>query len=80
MARRKLPPIEQMSSVFYEWLNWMVLYEDHRPATVDRRSSAVRKLLSYTDIPPGEFGPESFDQELLEDTVLEMRNEVEIAD
>ena len=73
MAKRSLPPAEQMSACFREWLHWMALYEDATADVVDSRSRAVRRLVAYSGVPPGEFGPGSFDQALLMDTVMEMK-------
>ena len=73
MAKRSLPPAEQMSLYFREWLYWMALYEDATADVVDSHSRAVRRLVAYSGVPPGEFGPGSFDQALLMDTVMEMK-------
>ena len=73
MAQRRLPPAEQMSFCFHEWLHWIALYEDATADVVDSHSRAVRRLVAYSGVPPGEFGPGSFDQALLMDTVMEMK-------
>ena len=78
MTRRRLPPAEQMSPYFHEWLQWTAIYEERVGATVKSRGLAVRRLLSYSEVPPGEFGPGSFDQALLMDTVMEMKTDVDI--
>ena len=69
MAKRKPPPAEQMSACFDEWLHWMALYEEATADVVDSRSRAVRRLVAYSGVPPGEFRADSFDQASLMDTV-----------
>ena len=73
MAKRRLPPAEQMSACFDEWLHWMALYEEATADVVDSRSRAVRRLVAYSGVPPGEFRADSFDQASLMDTVTEMK-------
>jgi len=73
MANRSLPPAEQMSAWFREWLHWMALYEKATEDVVDSRSRAVRRLVAYSGVPPGEFRADSFDQASLMDTVTEMK-------
>ena len=76
MTRRRLPPAEQMSPYFHEWLQWMETDRALAPATIKAYNLGVRRLVFCAEISPGTFGPASFDHFLLADTVLKMRQEV----
>ena len=78
MTKRSLPPAEQMSPCFRWWLQWMALYEDATADVVDSHSRAVRRLVAYSGVLPGEFGPGSFDQALMMDTLTEMKTDLAI--
>ena len=76
MTRRRLPPAEQMSPYFHEWLQWMETDRALAPATIKAYNSGVWRLVSCAEISPSTFGPSSFDHFLLADTTREMYNEV----
>ena len=76
MTRRSLPPAEEMSPYFHEWLQWMETDMALAPATVKSYNSGVRRLVSWAEISPGTFGPSSFDHHLLHDMVFNVRHEV----
>ena len=79
MAYRALPTNDDMPPVFHEWLHWLPLYEDKPVHTVRAYGQGVRRIVSFTEIPPERFGPTSLDQASLTDTVRAMRADGEIA-
>ena len=79
MAYRRLPAIEEMPVVFHEWLAWLPLYEDKPVHTVRAYGQGVRRAVSFSGIPPENFGPKSLDQATLTDTVRKMRADGAIA-
>ena len=75
MAYRDLPTVDAMPAVFHEWLAWLPLYEDKPEHTVRAYGQGVRRVVSFTGMSPGAFGPDSLDQASLTDTVRAMRAE-----
>ncbi len=73
MVYRDLPPAEEMSAVFHEWLAWLPLYEDKPPHTVRAYGQGVRRVISFAEITPAAFRADSLDQAELTDTVRAMR-------
>ncbi len=79
MAYRTLPPAEEMSAVFHEWLAWLPLYEDKPPHTVRAYGQGVRRVVSFAEIPPAAFRADSLDQATLTDTVRAMRAATDVS-
>jgi len=73
LVYRDLPPAEEMSAVFHEWLAWLPLYEDKPPHTVRAYGQGVRRVISFAEITPAAFRADSLDQAELTDTVRAMR-------
>jgi len=73
MTRRRLPPAEQMSPYFHKWLQWMETDQELSPNTVKSYGEGIRRLVAYAEISPSSFGPASFDQYSLIETMREMR-------
>ena len=76
MTRRRLPPAEQMSPYFHEWLQWMATDTDLKPETIKSYNESVRRLVSWAEISPGTFGPHTFDHVLAADTARKMYHDV----
>ncbi len=79
MAYRTLPRADEMPPVYHEWLHWLPLYEDKPVHTVRAYGQGVRRVVSYMDVGPGAFGPDSLDQASLTDTVRLMRSDPEVS-
>ena len=79
MSYRDLPPTEDMSAVFHEWLAWLPLYEDKPPHTVRAYGQGVRRVVSFAEISPAAFRADSLDQATLTDTVRAMRAEPDVS-
>ncbi|MBC8195414.1 MAG: tyrosine-type recombinase/integrase [Actinobacteria bacterium] len=79
MAYRKLPDLQEMSPVVKEWLESLPLYEDKPATTIRAYSQGVRRVVSFSDLPPGEFGATSLDQAALTNVVREMRASGEVS-
>jgi len=79
VAYRTLPRADEMPPVYHEWLHWLPLYEDKPAHTVRAYGQGVRRVVSYMDVGPGAFGPDSLDQASLTDTVRSMRSDPEVS-
>ncbi len=79
MTYRRLPPESEMPQVFGEWLNWLSLYELRPPSTIKAYSQGVRRVVSFAEFAPSEFGPNAWNQASLTDTVREMSAAGEIS-
>ncbi|MBT4677583.1 MAG: site-specific integrase, partial [Acidimicrobiaceae bacterium] len=79
VAYRALPTADEMPPVYHEWLHWLPLYEDKPIHTVRAYGQGVRRVVSYMDVGPGGFGPDSLDQAGLTDTVRSMRSDPEVS-
>lgn len=73
MAYRDLPESKAMSAVYHEWLAWLPLFEDKPEHTVRAYGQGVRRVVSFAELDPSAFGPDSLDQARLTDTVRDMR-------
>ena len=62
-----------MSDFFHNWLAWLDFFEQKPEHTVRAYSQGVRRAVLFGDLEPTEFGPESFGQATLTDTVVDMR-------
>lgn len=62
-----------MSDFFHNWLAWLDFFEEKPEHTVRAYSQGVRRAVLFGDLEPTEFGPESFGQATLTDTVVDMR-------
>lgn len=81
MTYRQLPPESEMPRFFGEWLNWLSLH-DKSPSTIRAYSQGVRRVISFAEFPPSEFaefGPNTWNQASLTDTVREMSAAGEIS-
>jgi site-specific recombinase XerD len=79
MAYRTLPRPDEMPPVYHEWLHWLPLYEDKPEHTVRAYGQGVRRVVSYMDVEPTGFRPDSLDQASLTDTVRSMRSDPEVS-
>ena len=74
MTYRRLPPESEMPQVFGEWLNGL-----SNPDTIKAYSQGVRRVVSFAEFAPSEFGPNAWNQASLTDTVREMSAAGEIS-
>ena len=79
MTYRELPTPEEMSPSFHEWLKWLPLHEDKLTSTVRAYSQGVRRVVSYAELRPGNFGPDSLNQASLTDVVRDLRASNEVS-
>ncbi len=79
MGYRELPLEEQMPPAFHEWLRWLPLQEDKPPTTVRAYSQGFRRLVSFAEIQPEHFRPDSFGQAEITDAVRTMRSSGEVS-
>mgnify|MGYP000054096774 FL=1 len=79
MAYRELPPTEEMSDVFHEWLAWLLLYEEKPPHTLRAYSQGVRRVVLFSGLSPAAFQADSLEQATLTDTVRAMRAESDVS-
>ena len=78
MGYRELPLEETMPAAFHEWLRWLPLQEDKPPTTVRAYSQGLRRLVSFAEIHPTDFRPDSFGQAEITDAVRTMRSSGEV--
>ena len=79
MGYRELPLEEAMPAAFHEWLRWLPLQEDKPPTTVRAYSQGLRRLVSFAEISPADFRPDSFGQAEITDAVRTMRSSGEVS-
>ena len=72
MTKRSLPSAEQMSPHFHKWLEWMETDMRLSPNTIKSYGDGIRRLVAYAEISPSTFGPASFDQYSLVETIRGM--------
>ena len=72
MGYRELPLEKDMPAAFHEWLRWLPLQEDKPPTTVRAYSQGLRRLVSFAEIFPTDFRPDSFGQAEITDAVRTM--------
>ena len=73
MGRHKLPKPEEMSAVYEDWQKALPLEEDKPENTVRAYGQALRRVVLFAELEPGEFSPECISQAVLTNTVRQMR-------